>query len=720
MTSYPDSHVFSQGGDLSQLTGGFTSQNDSGIYEDELGQRDTDLVEQDGAMSSRAEAICKENRKINRFVELNLKQLEMKRIKLMKEDKELEAEKTKLLEIQKRQSDQSIKLQMDEEECSLTYMNVLKERNKVVEKLKQVEDFINVYEQNVVKGKTLGESIEESKQWLESEFDQIKKKSKAVQDKITRSKVSCLAMLEEKAKKCKELKDVMVKDREDMVSEIQSLAFKNEEMLVKCKDIQEEIEKMKQNKIHLIESYNSTLKEYKQLNEGVSMIYQELNESKKVNASRIQQLKLKINTEENINCNLKIRLEKKKDSMHGLTSKRNELTNLSKQLKETVDEAEKRVEKKVREIKMYKDKKPVLSDQARTLRETLKRYENVETENEHYKKSILYLEEDIKLNISKLTEKENNVCELKKEMKALEDKLSILKENNSDVEKKIENLNLTKRNILVRVEENKVLCKQERESKLKENETLKQINENLSAEIEQLTLKLTELHSFNENSQVKEEEIKQLIKSCKEAVRINEDKLLKSKEDQIKTNEEYKRTIDEMKSYMEKHDFLIIEGKPMQEELMETLEKKQCLEQSIKLLDESHNQTINNMKNSHMAKMQEMDSEMEKHTSIMKDIQKGQEESTNKLKEELKVEEKVKTDYENELRGLKKQLKTLKNEELMKRSKIAKMEKRQQAIIQEINVTREDIAQAVAGKSQDSTRRWVESVPQDEFEFSEV
>lgn len=158
MANQQISHIFSQGGDLSQLTCGFPSEKDSSNQNNHIFSQVGDHSQltdpginreqdynrpvqegdipcgQDETMTSRAESICEENRQINRFVESSLKQLEKKRIKLTNKEKSLDEEIAKLLEEKKRQSELIYELQMNIEECGNKYANELKQRKTVVEK----------------------------------------------------------------------------------------------------------------------------------------------------------------------------------------------------------------------------------------------------------------------------------------------------------------------------------------------------------------------------------------------------------------------------------------------------------------------------------------------------------------------------------------------------------------------------------------------------------
>uniref|UniRef100_A0A1B6HXK3 Uncharacterized protein n=2 Tax=Homalodisca liturata TaxID=320908 RepID=A0A1B6HXK3_9HEMI len=157
----------------------------------------------------------------------------------------------------------------------------------------------------------------------------------------------------------------------------------------------------------------------------------------------------------------------------------------------------------------------------------------------------------------------------------------------------------------------------------------------------------------------------------------------------------------------------------------------------------------------------------------MEKILKSEEEATEKLTVEIQETEIVKMKLREELKSLHKELNTLKSKEMYKRDRVSKMENRLRTINNEIKVTKKDFTDVMTRKiqtpsaaqttnklttptssfgsyknhnttqnqgqplvknivpskglkflpnvsNQDNVKKWVESVPVDEYEFSEI
>lgn len=86
-------------------------------------------------------------------------------------------------------------------------------------RVKQIENFISIFQQNLAEGGAVGESIEESKNYFKTEFDQIKQKSKYIQENMVHMKESVVSQLENKVKKCMYgIYSIFIKNSMDIVA----------------------------------------------------------------------------------------------------------------------------------------------------------------------------------------------------------------------------------------------------------------------------------------------------------------------------------------------------------------------------------------------------------------------------------------------------------------------------------------------------------------------
>uniref|UniRef100_A0A1B6GKY1 Uncharacterized protein n=1 Tax=Cuerna arida TaxID=1464854 RepID=A0A1B6GKY1_9HEMI len=776
--------VFSQDAELSQIENIADSQNDP---QNSIQQHTFDSSEEynmdtaptyhqeasEGQLSVRAEAICEENRRLTDLVQSSLKKLEKRRINLMNKKMKIEEEEKVYLEIHERQRRESLEAQMNLEEWTEKYQKELDERPKLIEKVKDAELLINIFENYYTNGLAHGEEIKAAKKHLETEMNTAYKELETVKQKKNQIELLFKADMEQKIKKAQEYKESIKKEKEDNITEIQKLTLQNDEKANRISYLEEEIKIVLKNKENLNNVFSTTSLQNKTLFEGINDLHHKLDECRAVGASDIQNLKLQINTEQNNNSNLDLKCKEKEDYFNSLSTKQKELTNLSKQLKIAVENASKANKEQMMKIEECCAKKTSLNEQINYYADEIKQYFNAEEDNDSFKKTLFTLEEDIKLCSTSLKEKEDVVQNLNDQISVSKRVLLDIEGKKVQADSELEKCKILKNELISKETEENMLYQQERDFKMKQCNNMEQENKELTDKEKELKMRIQELIMSNQNLELEVKKIKNLIEKYNQDTQKSKKELFLTK----KENEEYlnslKEELDEKYNNLDSYEEFLIELRPKQEKVIVVKAKREALDQDVRNQYEQFKKEKEVLDCDFNTKTLELDREIDNFTSVMEKLLKGEEETTEKLTVEIQEAEKIKIKLKEELKSLYKKLNMLKSEELYKRNRVTKMENRLRTINNEIKVTKKDFTDVMTRKvqtpsaaqttnklstptssfgsyknlnttqsqgqpllknklhskgleflpnvpNQDTVKKWVEAVPVDEYEFSEI
>uniref|UniRef100_A0A1B6KZ69 Uncharacterized protein n=1 Tax=Graphocephala atropunctata TaxID=36148 RepID=A0A1B6KZ69_9HEMI len=765
--------VFSQQAELSQLDSLSYAHSDTNNGKLQESQEMFDHSQEyqhevtENQLSSRADAICEENRQISNFVQSSLKQLEKRRINLINKKKTIEDEEKDILEVHERQHRESLAAQMELEEWSEKYQNELSHRPKLLEKQKHTQHLVDVFEKYYGDGVACIEDIQKAQQNLHSVMESKYKELETMKLKRHQLKLLFKNEIEQKIAKAQEYKKAIAKEREEHITEIQKLAHQNVEKSNKINLSEDELNHGLNKTEELRNELNAISLQNKTLSEGITELHRSLDECRACGGSRIQDLKLQINTEQNDNSHLEEKCKEKEDYSNNLSTKQKELVNLSNQIKIAVENALKENDEQLTKFKECEFKKRSLSEQADYFAEGIKKHLNAEEENNRLKKTQFTLEEDIKSCTTAYEEKEDLVKNLNDQAKDSNSILIELEDKKIKLDSELEKYQSVKNELISKEQDSYMIYQQEREEKILLCNNMEQENIKLSHKENEIRSTIEELKVLNKSLETEGIEIDILLQKYNRDSEENKEKLYITEEENEKLLKSLKENIDEKYNELEIYEESLCELKPKQDKLMLIKTKKHTLEQD--LLDKNENFKRENelLGGNFNSKELELNREIENYTMVMKKILKGEEVATENLTVEIQGTEKNKLKVENELKLLNKQLITLKNEEVNKRERMVRMENRLRKINNEIKVTKQDLTDAITGKvqaprgiptlnkqvtptsslysfknqneplgkkmaysrglehipnvpNQVTTEKWVEAVPDDEYDFTEI
>ncbi|XP_046667901.1 repetitive organellar protein-like isoform X2 [Homalodisca vitripennis] len=723
--------VFSQDAELSQIENIEDSQN---YPQNSIQQHTHDSSEEynmvtaptypqeasEGQLSVRAEAICEENRRITDLVQSSLKKHEKRRINLMNKKTKIEEEVKVYLEIHERQRRESVETQMNLEELTGNYQKELNERPKLMEKVKDAELLVEMFDNYYTNGLTVGEEIKAAKKHLETEKDTRHKGLETVKQKKNQIELLFKTYIEKNIKKAQKHKETIDKEKEDYITEAQELILQNDEKANKISYLEKEIKNVLKVKENLNNIFNTISLQNKTLFEGISDLHLKLDECRAVGVSDIQNLKLQINTEQNNNTNLELKFKEKEDYFNSLSTKQKGLTNLSNQLKSAVENASKANKEQLMKIEECSAKKTGLKEQINYFAEEIKKYLNAEEDNDSFKKTLFTLEEDIKLCSTSLKEKEDVLYNLNDQIAVSKRVLLEIEGKKVQADSELEKCRILKHELISKETEENMSYKQERDMKMKQCSNMEQENKDLSDKENELKMNIEELIMSNKKLENKLKEIEKLIEKYNQDTENSRKELFVTK----KENEEYlnslKEELDEKYNRLETYEALIIELRPKQEKVIVFKAKIEALVQDLHNQYEQFEKEKKEVDCNFNVKTLELDREVDNYKSVMEKILKSEEEATEKLTVEIQETEIVKMKLREELKSLHKELNILKSKEMYKRDRVSKMENRLRTINNEIKVTKKDFTDVMTRKIQDNVKKWVESVPVDEYEFSDI
>jgi len=715
----------SQNADLSQLTCSQFSATQSQANQHDERQEESNMPQtmetEVEMLSVRAASLCEQNQQIRNYVETNLMQLEKKRIKLINRNKEIDNKTKALKETYDHHVQQSVDLQMSIEEWSGKYQAELDQRNQVVETLNNTNVLVEAFQNYWSEGMTAYSELEKTIQSFATEFERQYNKNKEIQEKGEAMRLKYIASMEEKINRMENIRSTIMKRRESSLSEISVLVAQNLEKSNRIRTLQEDLKRKLNERGQVNAAYDEMTIQNKVLTETIAKLQQEYDEETKASTARIQHLELQIYSEQHKNSNLEIKNEEKEHLLNGLLVKNNELTNLLSQVTQAVDETERATERITRQTDECKDQLAALNHQIDSISERIREEENVEIENQMLKNKICSYQKDIEQSVDILKEKEVLQEQIIYQIDERKKSLLILNEEVSVLECKLKEAKNVRDELNTKITLDQVEQAGERESKSSRNIELEKANKETSLKVNRMKTDISALQETHDSLKTQEQELRQFINKYRSNAEQSRQKLCeKKKESEVniqKLNGEIARKEVEEASYMD----LICDLKPKQDELPDLKAQEAAEMAEVCKMDKEFELKKQTLEHEFNSTLLDLGKETEKMGSIMKGLIAEQEAIIEKTKENIKIAEKTRLQHENDVKALQQQLSKLKSYEASERAKVVKLEKRLRAINREIKVTKQDLIEATSNKSHNqATSKWVQAVPFDDYEFSEI